>query len=196
MNKKILSVLATCSLATQLYAGGDISPTVMHVEETSHHESQFYVIAKGLTIGGDKVSHGHDVLDGDRGYGFGIDLGYRLGHGFALEYDFSYAKNTVTETNAAHHSIDADATYTTHALHLVYTHHITDTVGVFVKGGYEYEKEEIKDLHIDASDKGFAYGVGVEYKIDNHYTFLVEYEGSNIEGPRGDAIFVGVMYNF
>ena len=203
MNKKILSVLATCSLATQLYAGGNIVPVeepevlVPHVEEASHHESNFYVIAKGLTIAGDDIEHGHGItLDGDRGYGFGIDIGYRLGSGFALEYDFSYATNTVTETDEHHHSEEADATYTTHAVHLVYTHHITHTVGVFVKGGYEYEKEEIDDFHIDSSDNGFAYGVGVEVAMDNHYTFVVEYEGSEIEGPRGDAIFVGVMYNF
>jgi len=204
MNKKILTVLAICGLSAQLFAGGDIAPVVEpvvevpHVEEVSHdtHGSNFYVIVKGLTILGDDVAHGHDTLDGDQGYGFGIDLGYRIGNGFALEYDFSYATNTVTETDEAHHTHDADATYYTHAIHLVYTYHLTHTLGVFVKGGYEYETEEIEDLHIDSNADGFAYGVGLEYAVNDHYTLMAEYEGSDIEGPRGDAIFVGVMYNF
>lgn len=199
---KIVSTVASLALVTQLYAGGNIVPVSepvieeTHHEEAIHNESNFYLIAKALTISGDTVNHGHATLDGDRGYGFGIDIGYRLGHGFALEYDFSRATNTVTETDEHHHSDKGDATYTTHAIDLVYTHHLTHTVGLFVKGGYEYEKEEIDDFHIDSSDKGFAYGAGLEYKMTDQYTFVVEYEGSTIEGPRGDAIFAGVMYNF
>jgi len=202
MKKKILTVLAVCGLGTQLFAGGNITQgevepvvDVAHHEEASHG-SDFYVIAKGLTILGDDVAHGHDTLDGDRGYGFGLDLGYRIGNGFAIEYDFSYATNTVTETDAHHHSHEADATYYTHAIHLVYTYHVTHEFGVFVKGGYEYETEEIKDFHIDSHADGFAYGVGLEYAVNDHYTMIVEYEGSDIEGPRGAAVFVGVMYNF
>jgi len=54
-----------------------------------HEESDFYVVVKRARIAGDSVHHGEVVFDGDSGYGFGIDLGYRLGHGFAVKYDFS-----------------------------------------------------------------------------------------------------------
>ncbi len=206
MNNKILTVLAIFGLSTQLFAGGAIAPIetsevieVAHTEEVSHdaHGSDFYIIVKGLSILGDTVAHGHDTLDGDPGYGFGIDLGYRIGNGFAVEYDFSHATNTVTETDDhGLHPHEGDATYTTHAIHLVYTMHVTDTFGVFVKGGYESETEEIEEFHIDKDSDGFAYAVGIEYAMNDHYTLMAEYEGSDIEGPRGDAVFVGVMYNF
>ena len=200
MKKTLMGIALVSSIASQLYAGGDIEQVdIEPVSEVQHHEtaSNFYVVVKGLYIMGDDVDHGHGItLDGDGDYGFGIDVGYRLGHGFAIEYDFSYATNTVTETDEHHHTEHADATYYTHALDLVYTHHLSHEVGIFFKAGYVYEKEEIDDFHIDSSDNGFVYGVGLEYMMDEHYALLVEYEGSTIDGPRGDGIFVGVQYNF
>ncbi len=203
MKNKVLGTLAIVGLSTQLHAGGAITPIeVPHTEvvhsTTAEHTEQgpFYIIVKGLMIAGDTVEHGHDTLEGESGYGFGIDVGYRLGHGFAIEYDFSYATNTITETDDHHHTHEAEATYYTHALDLVYTYHVSHTIGLFAKGGYVYEIEEIDDLHIDTSDEGFTYGIGLEYAMNSHYTFIVEYEGSTIEGPRGDGIFVGVMYSF
>ena len=178
MTKKILMSLASIGLVTQLAAS-----------DTA--QSDFYVVAKALTILGDSYAGDH-VLDGDTGYGIGIDLGYRLGHGFAVEYDFSYATNTVEDD---HHNT-ADATYFTHALDVVYTYHITSSLGVFGKLGYAYEEEEIKDFHIDGSADGAVVAGGVEYALDSHYTVLAEYEHADIEGPRGDSIFLGVMYNF
>lgn len=198
MNKKILMLLAIFCLSTQLFAGGDIAPVEPpHAKETSHDTdvSNVYLIVKALTILGNNVTHGDATLDSDQGYGFGIDLGYRIGNGFALEYDFSYATNTVTETDE-HHTHEADAKYYTHTLDLVYTYHLSHTLGVFAKAGYEYEKEEIDELHIDAGDTGFAYGVGLEYELNNHYTLVVEYENSRIEAPRGAAVLAGVMYSF
>ena len=100
MKKTLLAVALSAQLTTQLFAGGDIAPVEVQVPEVMEHEteSKFYVIAKALMILGDKVNHGPDVvLDGDQDYGYGIDIGYRLGNGFALEYDFSYARNTVSE---------------------------------------------------------------------------------------------------
>jgi opacity protein-like surface antigen len=200
MKNTLLSITLTYGLVSHLYAGGDIVPVEIEpIEEKAYHVSQsdHYIVIKGLYILGEDVNHGHDItLDGDKDYGFGIDIGYRLGHGFAIEYDFSYATSTITETDAHHHTVEADATYYTHALDLVYTYHLTHEYGVFFKAGYIYEKEEIDDLHIDSSDNGFVYGIGVEYMIDEDYAFLVEYEGSSIDGPRGDGIFVGVQYNF
>ena len=191
-------ILLTAVLSAQLFAGGDIVPAEVHEPEVMGHEaeSKFYVIAKALMIMGDKISHGHATLDGDRDYGYGIDIGYRLGNGFALEYDFSYASNTVTEDDGHDHIQKAKAKYYTHALDLVYTYEFTHTFGVFVKGGYEFETEKIKDLHIDDDKDGFNYGVGIEYALDHKYKLIAEYELSSIDCPRGDAIFVGVMYNF
>ena len=197
MKKALLAAAITAQLSTQLFAGGDIAPVEVQIPEVMEHEteSKFYVIAKALMIMGDKVDHEGSILDGDRDYGFGIDLGYRLGNGFALEYDFSYARNTVTEDNGDTIE-EAKAKYYTHALDLVYTYELTETVGVFAKAGYEYEIEEIKDYDIDSDDNGFNFGAGVELAINHQYKFIAEYEHSTIEGPRGDSIFAGVMYNF
>jgi len=197
MKKALLVAAISAQMTTQLFAGGDIAPVEVQIPEVMEHEteSKFYVIAKALTILGDKVDHDGEVIEGDRDYGFGIDLGYRLGNGFALEYDFSYARNTVTEPENVH-AEEAKATYYTHALDLVYTYELTETFGVFAKAGYEYEIEEIEDYDIDADDNGFNFGLGVEVAMNEKYKFVAEYEHSTIEGPRGDSIFAGVMYNF
>jgi len=197
MKKLLLVAALSAQFTTQLFAGGDIAPVEAQEPEMIAHEaeSKFYVIAKALMITGDKVSHGHATLDGDRDYGYGIDIGYRLGYGFALEYDFSYASNTVTEDDG-HARHEAKAKYYTHALDLVYTYEFTHTFGVFVKGGYEYEIEEIDDLHIDDEKDGFNYGVGAEVALGHTYKLIAEYEWSTIDCPRGEALFVGVMYNF
>lgn len=199
MKKALLAVALSAQLTTQLFAGGDIAPVEVQVPEVMEHEteSKFYVIAKALMILGGKVNHGPDVvLDGDQDYGYGIDIGYRLGNGFALEYDFSYARNTVSEIEDGDVLEEARATYYTHALDLVYTYELTETVGVFAKAGYEYEIEDIEDYDIDTDDNGFNFGVGAEVAVNDKYKVVVEYEHSTIEGPRGDSIFAGIMYNF
>ena len=78
----------------------------------------------------------------------------------------------------------------------MYTYEFTETLGVFVKAGYEYEIEDIDDYNIDVDEDGFNYGVGVELAMNHKYKLVAEYEHSTIEGPRGDSIFAGVMYNF
>lgn len=199
MKKAFLAAAVSAQLTTQLFAGGDIAPVEVHTPEVvAHHEteSKFYVIVKALMIMGDSVTHGEAVLDGDRDYGYGIDLGYRLGNGFALEYDFSYATNTVSEVEGGHVLEEAEGTYYTHALDLVYTYELTETLGVFAKAGYEYEIEEIEEYGIDSNDDGYNFGLGVEVALNHKYKLIAEYEHSTIEGPRGDSIFAGVMYNF
>jgi len=193
MKKAILMALTASQILTQAHAGGDIAPVVEpEVVVEKHAETDLYVVVKGMRIAGDTFNHEGALLDGDVGYGFGIDVGYRLGHGFALEYDFSYAKNTVTEDAIE----EGTAKYYTHALDLVYTYELTETVGIFGKVGYEYESEEINALEIDGSDHGFVCGAGVEVAMTDDYKFVAEYEHSTIEGPRGDSIFAGVMINF
>lgn len=197
MTKKLWSAAIALQLAAQLMAGGDIAPVepVHEVEEVEHVEKPYYIVVKGLMVTGDKVDHGEATLDGDRGYGFGIDVGYRFAEGFAIEYDFSYAENTVTEM-VGHESEEACAKYYTHALDLVYTYEATETIGIFGKIGLEYEVEKIDDLHIDNDDTGFVWGLGIEAAVDDTYKIVVEYEHSTIEGPHGNSIFAGVMYNF
>jgi opacity protein-like surface antigen len=200
MNKIILSMIATAALTTQMYAGGDITPIVepqIHEEvEVLEAESPFYIIGKGMMILGDKVNHEESVLDGDQDFGFGIDLGYRIGNGFAIEYDFSYAKNDVLETREGHEAEEGRAEYYTSALALVYTYEATESLGIFGKVGYEYEWEKINKFDIDGHDDGFVFAGGIEVKMDESYKFVLEYEHSTIEGPKGDTVFAGVMFNF
>ncbi len=194
--KKILTgtMLATM-LFTGLYAGGDIE--AVDSDETEITESSpFYVVVKGMMIFGDTVNHEEAVLDGDQDYGFGIDLGYRLGNGFAVEYDFSYSGNSVTEKKVGEEPVNVNAKYYTSALDLVYTYELTEELGVFGKVGYEYEWEKISALDIDSTDHDFVFGAGFEAAMDEDFKFVAEYEHSLIEGPRGDSLFAGIMYTF
>jgi len=198
MKKTLLAATLATQLLTQLHAGGDIEPVEMHEPEMMEQEaaeSKFYIIAKGMMVLGDTVNEENSVLDGDRDYGYGIDLGYRLGNGFAVEYDFSYASNTVTET-AGEEVRDASAKYYTSALDLVYTVEVTETVGIFGKVGYEYEWEKIDAYGIDNTNHDFVFGVGTEIAMSEKYKFVAEYEHSLVSGPHGDSVFAGVMFNF
>ena len=198
MKNKILTVLFAVNLMTQVYAGGNMEPVeAVEVEAIEVEESRFYVTVKGLASLGAEAEHGEAILDGDEGYGIGIDLGYRLGHGFALEYDFSYAKNSVTERIEHHEPEEFDAHYYTSALDIVYVFEVTETVGLFGKVGYEYEWETIDELGIDSSrEHGFVAGVGIEVAVSEKYKFIAEYEHSTIDSPRGDSLYAGLMFNF
>ena len=197
MNKKVFAAFFAAQLMTQVYAGGDVEVNSMPETEAAElEESPFYMVVKGLASLGAEAEHGEALLDGDGGYGIGIDLGYRLGKGFAVEYDFSYAKNTVTEIIEHHEPENVDAHYYTSSLDLVYTYEATETVGVFAKVGYEYEWETIDELGIDSTDHGFIAGVGVEVALSEDYKLVAEYEHSTIDSPRGDSLYAGLMFNF
>ena len=181
MKKQLLLMISALTLSSGLMAN----------ETMEHKESDYYAVVKGMYIVGDDVEHGDVTLSGDSGYGFGIDLGYRLPEGFALEYDFSYTTADVHEGEEV-----ASAEYITHALDIVYAYEATSQLNVFVKVGYEYEEETIDDYGIDASDDGAVFGLGCEYVLNHTYNLVLEYEHSTIEGPRGDSLNFGVMYNF
>lgn len=205
MKKALVAAALSAHLTTQLFAGGDIAPLELNepvLEEVEHahghhEESKFYVVVAGMMLLGDEAQHGDALLDGnnDYGYGFGIDVGYRLGNGFALEYDYTYGKNTVYEITA-HEEVEATSTYHTSALDIVYTYEATENIGIFGKLGYEVEWETISELDIDEREDGAVFGAGVEYALNKEYKLLVEYEHSTIEGPHGDALLAGVMFNF
>ncbi len=191
--KKILFATA---LSAQLFAGGQmVVPVEVPELERVESESKIYMVVSGMMLLGDSVKHEEALLKGDRDYGLGIDVGYRLGHGFAIEYDFTYAQNTVTEILGKEVE-KATATYYTSALDLVYTYEATQKVGIFGKVGYEYEWEKISDYNIDNQEHDFVLGGGVEIAMNEKYKFVGEYEHSTIKGPHGDSLFVGVMFNF
>jgi len=198
MNKKIFAAFFAAQLMTQVYAGGDVEiAETLETEVAEVEESHFYIVVKGLASLGAEAEHGEAILDGDGGYGFGIDLGYRIADGFAIEYDFSYAKNTVKEHIEGHvDEEEADAHYYTSSLDLVYTYEATETVGIFAKVGYEYEWETIDDLDIDSTDHGFILGAGVEVSLNENYKLVAEYEHSTIDSPRGDSLYAGLMFSF
>ena len=198
MKKTALSLITMAALSTQMYAGGHIEPVEIEVPEAAVEEiaeSPFYIVVKGMTILGDTTNHGEAVLDGDQDYGYGIDLGYRIGNGFAIEYDFSYSTNTVKE-KVGEEVEEGTGKYYTSALDLVYTYEVSEGFGVFGKVGYEYESETINAFEIDGSDHGFVFGAGVEIAMTESIKFVAEYEHSTIDGPRGDGILAGIMYSF
>jgi len=211
MKREIVSTLLVATVATSLQAGGDIGGVVSFqnpdakvqikevkkevkeepkkeepkVEEKS--DKGFYAVVKGLSVMGDSAG----ALDADSGFGAGLDLGYRFGNGLAAEADLSFAKSDLN--NAAKN----EASYKTAALSLVYTFPVTEKVGLFAKAGYMQEQTKVNALNIDDSDNGLVYGGGLEYKINDTYGVVAEYEGSAIDNSlRGDAISLGLMYNF
>ncbi|NOR55557.1 MAG: outer membrane beta-barrel protein [Sulfurovum sp.] len=193
MKKILLSFIVTLQLTSSVFAGGDLDVFEPVVEQ---EESRFYIVVKALRILGDETEHGEALLKGDRDYGFGVDIGYRISYGFAIEYDFSFSKNTVRETKVGYEPEYVDGEYMTSSLDLVYVYEATERVGLFLKVGYEYEWEEIEDLGIDSREHGFNLGVGTEISINEKFKFLMEYEHSAIEGPRGPSVYAGIMYNF
>lgn len=214
MRKEIISTLIVGGMISSLSAGGDLGgtipvamenvyvpveevvvPVVVPVVEEVKPEvkeepkvvakkpsaSNFYVVLKGLSITGDELGNN----EGDKGFGAGLDLGYRLGNGFAVELDGSYSKNQLD--NAA----ETDVSYKTGALNLVYDFELTEKLGLFAKGGYMYEKPSVGD-----SEKGLVYGGGLAYKLSENKSIVGEYETSAIDSLRGDAISLGLMINF
>ncbi|HID15415.1 MAG TPA: porin family protein, partial [Candidatus Atribacteria bacterium] len=171
MKKILVTFFVMIQMSTGVFAGGDVEPLETEEVEVFEEESRFYIVAKGLMILGDSTEHGEALLKGDRDYGFGIDFGYRIGNGFALEYDFSFSKNRVLETKPGHTPEYVDADYTTSALDIVYVFEVTERVGLFVKAGYEYEWEEIEDLGIDSKEHGFVLGVGTEVAMNEKFKF-------------------------
>ena len=155
------------------------------IKKPEPKDSKFYTVIKGISIMGD--DHGCNCADS--GYGAGIDLGYELGNGFATELGLTFAKNDLNNKNA-------EASYKTGALSLVYTYPLTDALGVFAKAGYMMEQEKINALSIDNSESGLAYGGGLEYSMGDNYALIGEYQTSTIDSLRGDAASLGLKYNF
>ena len=165
-----------------------------------HAETGFYTALKGQLSLGEKVEHSENVdIEGHTGEGIGLEVGYKMGYGFAVEADGTYTHNTVTEVNCETgtcEKTDADGEFMSVSLDLVYTYHLTHHLGAFVKTGYEYETEKIGKLDVSGHDTGVIYAAGAEYAVSDHAALMAEYEGTTIESPLGSSVFAGVVYNF
>lgn len=173
-----------------------------HIEAKHHEEGDFYVVVKGLVSLGDTyIEEATDTepeakLQGSTGEGFGIDVGYRLGYGFATELDFSYAHTTVTKSVVGEEDKKAGANYYTAGLDLLYGYHLNEAIVVFGKIGWEIEKEKISGFGISGTNDGFTYAAGLEYGLNEHWALVGEYEASLVDGPRGNNLFAGFIYTF
>jgi hypothetical protein len=144
--------------------------------------SNFYTVLKGISIMGDT----YNCNCTDSGYGAGLDLGYKLGNGFATELGLSYAKNDLN-------NVSGDVSHKTGSLSLVYTYPLTDVLGLFGKVGYMIEESSLTDSD---NESGLVYGGGLEYGLGGNYAILGEYQATTIDSLRGDAASLGLKYNF
>ena len=162
---------------------------VLFASESIESPKNLYIVPKWIHTFGDTYHN----EEGDCGNGIGLNLGYRLGHGFAIEIDATYEKTTVREKEEGI-SYKEDAKYFTTSLDFAYTYELTHDLGLLLKVGYEYEKEKIANE--TKHDTGVIYAAGFEYELDEKFKFVMEYEKSTIDGPKGDMITAGLMYNF
>ena len=171
----------------------------IHENEQHHKElTPYYIALKGMYSFGDDYTNDEGIKEeGDAGYGVGVDIGYffykKSSSSFAIELDVTYENADVTlyeEEEEITHSAD----YYTTSLDLVYMYQPIHEIGLIAKVGYEYEYEEIADETANETD--FIVAAGVEYHLSHHYRAIVEYEHSFIDGPKGDVVMAGVVYNF
>jgi len=188
--KNIFGLFVASSLLT-------VSGYASELEDVKQDESKFYVAVKALVTLGDNVDEGESRLEGSTGKGIGIDLGYRISHGFVVEIDATYATNTVTEVLANGDSEDFSGDYITSSLDVAYNYKLLPELNVFAKVGYEVEYEKIDTIADSyASTTGFIYAAGMEYEVAESMAVLAEYEVTTIDGPRGNSIFLGLVYDF
>jgi len=167
-----------------------IGASSLYANEMEHKsELQNYVAIKAMYALGENYKE----LDGQDGYGVSIDLGRRIGYGFAIELDVSY-ENADVKFSEGDEVIAESIDYYTSSIDLAYVYELTHKLGVLGKVGYEYEYADRKNE--SEHDTGFIFAGGFEYSVNHHYKALVEYETSTINGPKGDVVFAGVMYNF
>lgn len=159
-------------------------------------ESSVYIATKAMYTLGSTVQEETSTLDGGTGEGLAVDVGYRVGNGFSVEVDGTFAEDTILETKLNGEQKNMSASYVTTSLDVAYMYHANHELGLFVKGGYEYEFEKIADLNVDAINSGFIYAAGTEYEVSETMAVIGEYEVTTIKGPRGNTLFLGMVYSF
>lgn len=181
-------------LANLLVAGSILFGVSAYAHEGEQHEeskSPLYLTVKGMYAFGEDYTNEDDVLEkGDAGIGLGVDLGYELAYGFAAELDMTYEVADVKVGTEDKVTID----YYTSSIDLVYLYEFTERFGVLGKVGFEYEYETFASE--SNSETGMSYALGMEYVLNHTYNAVVEYEGSTIDGPKGDSIMAGVKIKF
>lgn len=191
MNKIIVGLMLSSLMVLNGYASESEAHSVEH-----HNESSFYIATKAMYTLGSSIEEEASTLEGGTGSGLGIDLGYRVGNGFSVEIDATYDIDNITEKKSNGEETSVDGTYITTSLDVAYTYHATHEIGLFVKGGFEYEFEKIDALGVDKLNSGFIYAAGTEYEMSETFALIGEYEVTTIKGPRGNSIFAGMVYSF
>jgi len=166
-----------------------------HISELSTHKG-FYIEPKVIYTMGETISHGEATLDGDAGYGLGIDLGYSFTEYFAVELDGSYSEADVTETREDGEKEKDTGSFYTYGVNTVFTYPLTHHFIVLGKLGYGWEHEDLGDLGIKGTEDGAVWAAGVEYSFNPHLEMSLEYEGADIRSARGDSVQLGLIYKF
>ncbi len=162
-----------------------------HEGEQQEESSPLYLTVKGMYAFGEDYTNDAGVVEkGDAGIGIGVDFGYELAYGFALELDGTFETADVQIGEEPKETID----YYAASFDVVYVYELTEKFGVLGKVGVEYEYETVGDEHND--ETGMSYAIGAEYVLNRTYNAVVEYEGSTIDGPKGDAVMAGVKIKF
>lgn len=200
MKYGILAGAAACCLLITQAAAEETGATSETPTSGVHAETGFYTAVKAQLTLGNTVDKSDVVkVEGHTGGGIGIELGYKLGHGFAVETDGTYTRNTLTEVNCETgtcENTDANGEYMGVSLDLAYSYELTEHFAAFVKGGYEFEQETIDKLDEKGYDNGVVYAAGAEYAIGEHTALMAEYEGTTIDSPLGSSVFAGVIYYY
>ncbi len=155
------------------------------------HGAHFYIVPKLVYGMGEKVTHGVETLDGASSTGFGVDLGYSLGGPWGVEVTYNSSKGDVSDAQGV---VLGHATYTGTGAFAVYTYRLPSHLGLVGKLGWVNESEEIHGS--TTSDSGVGYAFSAEYGLTEKVEAVVEFEGTNIHSPKGNALMLGAKVIF
>ncbi len=189
MKRSLLLCLITAALVLNVHA------EELHHSELATHTGAYFEPKVMITMG-ETISHGDSTLDGDTGYGIGVDLGYSFSENFALEIDGTYSEADVKETLSNGDSETDKASFYTYGVNTVFTYPLHNHFIILGKLGYGYEHEDLGDLGIKGSEHGANWAFGLEYSFTEHVEVSFEYEGADIRSARGDSLQLGLIYKF
>jgi len=182
-----------------------------------HEGSAFYVVGKYFSSTGASYKHGTNIISGGNASGFAADFGVGFGGHMAVELSVASGSGTFTETAASvsnrmaptlfnnasgatsgtssssHESTELNATYSSVAVVGVYGIPVSDQSAFIMKLGGINESEKL-DVVGSSSASGAVYAFGFETKMGNHKEFVVEYEGTSVEGPRASTVLFGLKF--
>jgi len=167
----------------------------LHTSELATHTGPYFEPKIVLTMG-EKIDHGGATLEGEVGYGLGVDLGYSFTENFSLELDATYTESDVKETSSSGHSQTEKASFYTYGVNAAFTYPLHNHFILLAKLGYGYEHEDLGNLGIKGSEHGANWAAGIEYSFTPHVEVSFEYEGADIRSARGDSLQIGLIYKF